>query len=358
LANGVAAPGALWFTDTVGVAALQNAALPLPTDPAWSLAGLSLTTVLGAIADPRPDFLTLDGLHGYMHDLACHNHIHIFPRRRDLGAVMSEQEIETEVWNAFLTRSKTLEDITVIGPAGITVVDHLGVPADYPASESQIFVVQVSAEGDPQVNNTVTWVFAGIAEAGSALVIVGFRLVPFPFDPDMQHSLSESFGYLTDVIESFSGAEQRIQLRAVPVGSITYSVTLLARRDAQMAAAILFGNQPRAYGVGRWQFQTTLTSAALPADATVYLDTTDIPFEAGGLVMFWMDPYTWEVQPIESVAADHLVLTTGLQNAWGPIYTKVLPVVVGRLSPSETLTYEALAMSSQTLRFRVDGFRP
>lgn len=358
MATGVAAPGAIMLTDTVGVVDLQNAALPLPTDEALSLAGLSASTVLGTIADPRPDFLELDGLPGHTHDLVFHNCIHIFPRRSDLGAVISEQEIEAEVWNAFMNRARTLEEITVEGPAGIVVVDHLGVPADFPASDSQIFAVTVEAEGDPQINNTITWVFTGIEEAGCTLTIVGFRLIMFPFDPNMAHPITETFGYRTDIIEAFNGKEQRIQLRAVPIGSISYNVALIDRRDAQMAAAILFGNQARAFGVGRWQFQTTLTTGAIPAETTIYLDTTDIPFEVGGLVMLWADPYTWEVQPIESIGADHLVLATELQHPWGPIHTKVLPVVVGRLSKNERLTYEALAISSQTLRFKVDGFRP
>ena len=125
-----------------------------------------------------------------------------------------------------------------------------------------------------------------------------------------------------------------------------------------MAGAILFGNQARAFGVGRWQFRVPLAQDAVPDDLEVLCDTAGIPFEPGGLVLLWADPYRWEVQTIESVLADRLVLTLGLRNAWTAGVTGVLPLVVGRLSPEEALTWESLAIASTALVFDIDGFRP
>lgn len=357
MASGVPAPSALSLQE-IGVSQLLEANLPLPTDPAWILVGLSFAGGRGALADPRPDAYEKSGLPGRTHDLVFHDCIHVFPRRRDLGAVVSEQEIEVEVWNAFLTRARILENITVQGPAGIEVVDHLGLPAHYPASDSQVYAVKVSAEGDPQIDNLVTWVFIGIDESGTGIRILGFRIIPFPFAPNMAQPISETFGYLTDILTAFTGMEQRVQLRAVPVGTISYSVFLNEARDAQMAGAILFGNQPRAFGVGRWQFQTPLAVDAIADDLEVYCETSDVPFEVGGLVMLWRDPYHWEIQTIASVEADHLILTTGLQHSWSAGVTSVIPAVVGRLSTDEALTWQSLTAVSQNLTFDIDGFRP
>ena len=38
--------------------------------------------------------------------------------------------------------------------------------------------------------------------------------------------------------------------------------------------------------------------------------------------------------------------------------TAVLPLVVGRLSPDEALTWESLMIASTSLVFDIDGFRP
>jgi len=344
-------PGAGASTD------LSGAVLDLPTAQPLHLVSV-LGGTPGGLADPRPDAFAMTGAGAPVQDLAILNRIHVIPRRRDLGAVVSEQEIEVEVWNAFHSRAKTMEEITVAGPAGIEVVDHLGQPAHFPSSDSQIYEIKVFAEGDPLIDNLITWVFTSLDPAGTNIRILGFRLIPFPFPPNWAEPVRETFGYMTDILESFRGMEQRIQLREVPIGTITYAALLNELRDAQMAGAILFGNQARPFGVARWQFRAELAQDAVPDDLLVYCDTTDIPFEPGGLVLLWTDPYNWEAQTIESVEADQLVLSLGLRKAWTAGVTAVLPLVVGRLSEEEGLTWESLMMASTELTFDIDGFRP
>lgn len=357
MATGVLAPPALAL-DSVGVAELAEAVIPEPTDPAWKLAPVPLAGGFDELADPRPDAFAKNGWHGHVHDLAVRDRIHVIPRRRDLGAVLSEQEFEVEVWNAYLERAQILSEITIEGPAGIEVDDpEGGFPDHFPSSDSQIFVVRVLAEGDPLVDNVVTWIFTGLDSSGSTLTITGFRLIPFPFDPDWSQPVTEDFGYLTDIIESYRGNEQRIQLRKIPIGTIGYSVVLTALRDAQMANAILFGNQARVFGVARWQFRIPLAADAHVDDLEVLCDPSNLPFEVGGLLLLWTDPYHWEVQTIASVEADRIVLASALQNEWAA-GTAILPLVVGRLSADEGFTWESLKIGSAALVFSIDGFKP
>jgi hypothetical protein len=342
----------------VGVNLLDEATLPEISSNAWTLCAAGSAALFSELGEPEPDAYSKTGLRGPVHDLAVLDKIHIIPRSRDLGAVISLQEIEVEVWNAFLSRAKVLEDIVVSGPPGVSVIDPFGTPTHYAATRSEIYVVQVSEEGDPSIDNVVTWEFEGIDEVGTALRLVGFRLIPFPFPPDMSSPVEETFGYLTDVIVSFSGMEQRVQLRAVPIGDLSYRVFLNDRRDAQMAAAILFGNQARGFGVARWQFQTVLTSPVEVDDTEIHVTLDEIPFETGGLIMLWSSPYVWEVLTIDSIESDHLVVTSGAQRAWSIAGTVVAPTVVGRLTPDEGISWESLWMLSQTVRFSVDGWRP
>ena len=310
------------------------------------------------LADPRPAAFQKAGGTAPVHDLAVLGRIHVIPRRYDLGAVVSEQKAEVEVWNAAIDRAQTLAAITVDGPTGIEVQDDVGQPAHYPASISHIYLVKALGEGDALIDNLVTWVFSGQDPLGTNTRILGFRLIPFPFPPNWSQPVAESFGFMTDIIVSYRGMEQRIQLRAVPVGTIRYATLLDDVRDAQMANAILFGNQARAFGVGRWQFQTPLSQDAGPGDHDVLCDTADIPFELGGMVLLWSDPYHWEVQTIQSVLPDRVVLSFGLIQSWTAGQTVVLPLVVGRLSTDEAITWDALAIASTSLTFDVDGFRP
>lgn len=357
MASGVAMPSAQTLEE-VGTDDLLNANLPDPTDPAWLMVGLLEVVGFDAVADPRPEGFAKSGIFARSHELAYLNRIHVIPRERDLGAVVSEQEIFVEVFNAYMQRAQIMDEIIITGPQGIEVDDDLGQPAHFAASNSHVYTVVVSAEGDPQIDNLVTWVFLGIDPEGTGLALIGFRMIPFPFQPNMAQEVVESFGYLTDIIESHTGMEQRIQLRELPVGSITYSVLLTDSRDAQMCAAILFGNQTRTFGVARWQFRGPLAQAAEVDDLLIYCVTDDVPFEVGGLVMLWTDPYTWEVHTIGAVESDHIVITTGLRLAWSSVITTVVPIVIGRLSPEEAVSWESLQVLSQTRRFEIEGFRP
>ena len=336
---------------------LAEAALDVITARPIHRVGMSAGTRM-ALADPRPVALQKAGGIGPVHGLAVLGRVHVIPRRHDLGAVVSEQEAEVEVWNADIQHGQTLEVITVTGPAGIAVEDDLGQPAHFPASASHTYLVKVLSDGDALIDNLVTWVFTGLDPAGTNLRLLGFRLIPFPFPPNWAQPLTETFGFMTDIIVSYRGMEQRIQLRAVPVGTIRYATLLDDLRDAQMAGAILFGNQARAFGVGRWQFQTRLLQSASAGDHDILCDTSDIPFEPGGMVLLWIDPYHWEVQTIESVLPDRVILDLGLIQSWAAEVTIVLPIVVGRLSDDESLTWDALAIGSTSLTFDIDGFRP
>lgn len=357
MASGTSAPGVMWLEE-VGTADLDGASLPDPTDPAWTLAGLISELSFDTLADPRPDAFAMVALRPRSYDTLFLDHIHIIPRERDLGAVVSEQEILVEVWNACMQRGRILTEITIEGPQGIEVTDHLGQPAHFAASNSEIYTVVISAEGDPSIDNLVTWDFADFDAEGTGLTLSGFRMIPFPFEPNMSDDLVESFGYRTDVIESHKGMEQRIQLRERPIGRISFNVMLTAQRDSQMCAAILFGNQARTFGVPRWQFRGALELAAEVDDVEIYCETDDVPFEVGGLVMLWRDPRTWEVHTVSSVESDHVVISTGLQDAWPAVLTTVVPMVIGRLSEEETLTWQSLQLVSHSPSFNIEGFTP
>jgi hypothetical protein len=355
-AVGIAAPLNLGpgsgFSSNLASAVLD----PVTTRP-LHLVGMNCG-VFSVLADPRPAAMQKTGGTAPAHGLAVLGRIHVIPRRYDLGAVVSEQEAEVEVWNADLQHAKIVQQITVQGPDGIEVVDHLGLPGHFPASCSEGYLVKALADGDPLLDNLITWVFEGVDPLGTNLKILGFRLIPFPFAPNWGQPVVETFGFMTDILVSYRGMEQRIQLRDIPVGTIRYSTLLDNLRDAQMAGAILYGNQSRSFGVGRWQFQNQLMQNATAGDHEVVCDTSDIPYEPGSMVLLWADPYRWEVQTVESILSDRLVLNFGLQKNWTAGETAVLPLVVGRLSSDEAFTWESLTVGSTALTFDIEGFRP
>lgn len=345
--------------ETVGSSNLANASIDdYATDPVWRIAPLGLLSAFTEVLPPAPPSTPAVALLVPAHGHAVFGKIHVIPRKKDLGSVGSLQEFSVEVWNAFLERAQILDSITVAGVGNLTVVDPLGLPAHFPATASELYTIRVTGEGDPIINSVITWVFVGLPSVGATdLTVIGFRMIPFGFEPNRAQDIVESFGYLTDVIESFDGTEQRVQLRTTPVGTIGFSVLLDQLRDVQEANAILFGNQSRPFGVPRWQFLVPLTAPASAGELELFCDTTSISFEVGGLCLVWMDSRTLEAHTIAEVFPDRVVLSFPLERSW-PAGARVIPLVIGRLSPEEVLAWESLAIGSQDLVFSIDRFRP
>jgi len=345
--------------ESVGSSNLANASIDdYGADPVWRIVPLGSLAAFTEVLPPAPPSTPAIALLVPAHGHAVFGKIHVIPRKKDLGHVGSLQEFSVEVWNAFLERSQVLDTITVAGVGNLTVVDHLGQPAHFPATASELYTIRVKGEGDPVIDSVVTWIFIGLPSEGvTDLIVTGFRMIPFGFEPNRAQDIVESFGYLTDVIESFDGSEQRVKLRATPVGKVAFSVLLDRLQDVQEANAILFGNQSRPFGVPRWQFSVPLTAPASAGDLELLCSTTSIPFEVGGLCLVWSDSRTLEAHTIAQVLADRLVLSFPLERSW-PAGACVIPLVIGRLSPEEVFAWESLAIGSQDLAFSIDRFRP
>jgi hypothetical protein len=350
--------------ESAGSVNLADAVIALPSVLAFTVVPGAVGSTEGPFPDPRPVGGAEAAARSYAHDQAVFDRIHVIPRRKDLGAVLTDQEITVEVWNAFMSRAKLLTDLTIEGPAGIEVDNPLGLPTHFPASESLLYTVRVLEEGDPLIDNLVTWVFVGIPITGTNLTLTGFRLLPFAFEPDFGgaagggEGIEQQYGYLTNIIAAYDGEEQRVQLRAVPVGTMALSAIFIAPQEAQEANAMLYGSQARPFGVPLWQWRTPLLSPVVIDDTTIAADTQYIPFQVNGLVFLWKDSRTWEAQRIASVAPGLITTTLPLRKNWAVPGTWIMPMLFGRLSPDEAFTWHSRDIGGVRLVFRIEGYTP
>ncbi len=343
---------------SIGSVSLVNANLPVwGASETWGVHPLSGPGISEEfIRAGLPNFA--DGYLTNAHGHAVFDKIHVIPRTKDLGAVGSLQEFDAEVWNAFRDRAQFLASLTATGAGNVTVLNPFSLPTHFAPTASKLYTVQVPGEGDPVIDALVTFVFTGLPSAGATdVAVLGFRMIPFGFEPNRADDIVETFGYLTNVLEAFDGTEQRVQLRETPIGTVGFSLLLDDKQDAQEANAILYGNQARPFGVPRWQFLTPLLSPAAADSLELLVDTASIPFEVGGLCLVWTGSRTWEAHTIAEIQADRVVLAFPLASAW-PVGAKVMPLLIGRLSPEEVFAWESLSIGSQALVFSIDRFRP
>jgi len=367
VANGRLVPGPQTAASQ-GSVNLTGATISTPeASAAWQLQPVVGRGIKGAFVNPVQPALSRIGRDAPLHDQAWFDKIHILPRELDLGEIVSEEKIDVEVWNSFRNRAKLLTAINVTGSDGISTIPTGAF--HFPATLSKVYTVVIAGEGDPIIDAILTWIFTGISSSGTNLHIVGFRLTPFSWPPngggggggdgggDQGGSIEETFGYLTDIIVSQDGMEQRRQLRAVPVGSISYSTLFESLQDAQLANAVLYGNSAGVFGVPRWQFRSELVSAAAINDTILFCDPTNLPFEVGGLCFLWKSPTSWEAHAINSIASDRIVLNLPLRKAW-PIGTAIYPMVRGRSPFGQAFRWETLTFGGMDVVFEVEGFRP
>lgn len=263
---------------------------------------------------------------------------HLEPSEVDLGNVISGETQSISLWNAYPS-SKDLSDFTPPLAYGLSVSGQSS-PYTMAAFEELTYTITIDAIGDPSISETVSWVIDGFA---LSLPITGTRIVEFLFKPNWSKGVKETFSWLTDVISSFSGKEQRRKLRTKPRREYEYTV-LLSGDDLRKFQNRIFGWQNRPFAVPMWHHKSKTSAAASAGDTVIYLDTSNRSFVAGGLIGIVASTTSFEAVEVESVTSTSLVLGRELSSGW-PAGTPVYPIMVSRLPaevPTRRITSEVM----------------
>lgn len=161
--------------------------------------------------------------------------------------------------------------------------------------------------------------------------------IVWPFLPDWSNQVTETIEWVTDVMVTPSGAEQRRMLRHNPRRSL--EATYLGYQQHRTLMDLLLtaaGAEEMLVPVG--YDIAPLQTEATAGTATLVVDTTGREYYVGGSVLLRGEtPFDIEVGVIDSIADGSLQLTSNLANTW-PQGTRVLPLVVGVLAAQPPLT--------------------
>ncbi|MDJ0954772.1 MAG: hypothetical protein QNJ81_13935 [Acidimicrobiia bacterium] len=247
-----------------------------------------------------------------------YNRVAVIPSFLDVGNVSSAQSFQVEVWNGFF-ENRTLTAINEIDAEGIVISGGVPVGGTFPQLKSFLYDITVEADGPPIINAFIQWVLS--ADSGE-LNIIGNRLNVFGFEPDSQ--LTETLGWKTDIIQSFSG-EQRIRVRDAARQSFEF--TTQADNGIQTRINnLLYGWQDKVFALPYWVDAVKHPTAINALDMTIFFDTTFLDFRAGGLALIWENDYTNEAVEIDTVEADRLNLLREVVNDY-PNGALVIPIV-------------------------------
>lgn len=278
-----------------------------------------------------------------------YDRIHITPASIDLGNVISQKIIQVEVWNAYFT-ANLLSSIDSNAGTGISFTGPIPEPTSFNALEPRIYTLAVEVAGPPIINTTYTLNFA--AESPQ-LVVVGRRVILLFAGINWDNGVLERYSFLTDIITSWDGAEQRVKLRAIPRREIEAHLQVFGLVFVRKLQSTLFGWQSRSYLIPYWPDYYVL-SAELPAGSMVIpnIPTIDSEFIAGGVALLFDALDNNESVQIVSVEANQLILDLPTQQSW-PAGTRIYSAKFARIASQQTVTRPTRHMLDLQAKFIV-----
>jgi hypothetical protein len=177
--------------------------------------------------------------------------------------------------------------------------------------------------------------------------------------PDWTNGVTESLLWLTDVLTSQSGAEQRRQLRVTPRRQIEMNFICERNERTLFDLAMMIGGSvdwlvPLFFD-GGWT--TDDFSAGAPA---IGIDTTYTEFLAGTQVLIYGDAFNYEVHTIQSLSDSTITFAEVTSKDW-PKGTRVYPLREAMLTDQPTPQKLTSRVSQGTIRFQMtanNGFAP
>jgi hypothetical protein len=260
-----------------------------------------------------------------------YNHIHISPSALELGNMASEQVSTVNIWNAYLV-NQNLQSIDGI-EEGLNVSGQPSPPFTFTALQERAWDVSILPYGPSTIDVNLTWQF-GDAEA--VLHITGTRIVAFGWLVDWSKPVTETLQWLTDILQSKTGYEQRRSLRLSP--RIQFDAELLLYdAERQYFDLAMIGWGAKTFAMPIWSQQQWLNSAHTAGGMIIYCDTTYRNFKADRLAILRGDnAFDNETVEIESVLDDRLILKRPLQKSWAK-GTCLSPAITVRLNGQPNL---------------------
>lgn len=260
-------------------------------------------------------------------DLFWFEHIHLIPQQLVLGNILADQTRSFEVFNAYRGATKTIATLVQDGTTGITITaGDPSPPVAIGAYKSEHYTLTISRVGP--VRLIAHYVFGMASGESLSLLVTGNRAIVWPYIP--QGAFREVHEFMTDVIESDDGSEQRMSLRDVPRQSYTYRYKFADEELNARAENLLVDWAARVFALPIWQDHTTLTAQATAGAGNVTLNvasTTDRDFRAGAgeLVLLYAGEFSFEALEVVSFTSTTITVSIGPGSTW-PAGTRVVPI--------------------------------
>jgi hypothetical protein len=256
--------------------------------------------------------------------------IHVTPSFIDAGNLVSQQEVEVKVWNAFLT-PETLNQLSATGAEGISVVQPATPPMTYTPLIEHTYIFQIGTDGPSTID--AQFLFDFVSD-NYPVQIIGSRVTPWLWRPDWSAPMIERLDWLTNLLPAYDGTEQRVRLREFPRRTLEFAFSATGKMRRLFDSAV-YDWGARQWAVPFWPDGLPLSAPISIGATSVAVDTTTRDYHVGGLLMLLSDSGdAYEVAEISAVAAGTVSLARPLGLQWPAATTMVYPARVASLPDS------------------------
>lgn len=173
------------------------------------------------------------------------------------------------------------------------------------------------------------------------------------FRPNWANGIVERLEFLTSVVSTYAGSEQRRRVRLTPRRSfeITYNRSKVERSFFDLWMMNLAAEEVL---LPLWHDQGVLTAKAEAGDADLRVDTAFREYLPGGFAVLVKDSFTYEIVEINEVLEDRVTLTEFLVGDW-PKNSKLYPLRLATLDPETQGQALSSRVNNVTLLFTLTG---
>jgi hypothetical protein len=265
------------------------------------------------------------------------------PQEINFGYLLAERSDEAALWNTCRT-SRTLDTVTGTGTSGIALTGADPETVVKPL-QSIDYIITTSMSGPSIIDADYVFSF----DVGSAtIVLTGTRTLIFPHIP--QSGQIETLEWLTDVLESYDGTEEREGARYAPRQEFDGLYWGETSHERMRMQAVLLGWHINTFSLPIWGESRQVGDVA--ADATVIMmDTANADYRDGGFMAILESYNKHEVLTITEVLADRVNLTYPVKQSYTtPV---VAPARIARILGGTTSEDTPVQASRHRVRFEV-----
>jgi hypothetical protein len=253
-----------------------------------------------------------------------YNRILITPSNINVGILVAGQTYIIKVWNAYFT-PVTLNTILEDSTNGL-VITGPSFPTVYTPLLEQQYSLSLSEDGPSEIKAKFTFDFNAPTEDRS-IKVIGSRLVILPYW--FSSSSTETLSWLTDIIETRSGKEQRVRLRAAPRQQ--FSINAYAGvNEINRIENFLYGRRADKWGVPVWSEARQVSSPVSLGVNFIQVDTSNADFRVGENAMIWKSDRNFDVFKVDTFTSTQINIARGINDDY-PVGI-VVPVRFARMT--------------------------